>query len=489
MSWPSAARIGSQDPRISKVPPYAMTSGPEVIELSQSAGLILDPWQQYTIMGGCGERADGKWSAFECAVIVPRQNGKGSIIEARELGGLFLFGSRLMIHSAHEFKTASEGFRRVLYLIENTDDLRKKVKSVSQSHGQEGIELLSGQRLRFMARTRGSGRGFSADDLFLDEAYNLSSAAMAAMLPTLSARPNPQIWYFSSAPLLDSDQLRALQVRGRSEDAARRLAYWEWSAPRTASLDDPDPRYQANPGMGIRLSMEFTETERDAMDDVEFARERLGIEEDVSGSSIVDMALWELLGDGNSRISGRLVLAVDVNPERSFASIGAAGHRADGKVHLEVIENRPGTDWVVPRLWELIEKHRPVAVIIDEKSPAASFIPLLRERGMEFETAGAKDARGLGMTTSASDMAKACGNWYDSVISPDGPVQFRHKPNPVLSVAVAGVRWRDLGDSRAFARRDVGVDITPLVSVTLAMYGLQIKKIKRKGAPPMVAYA
>jgi len=493
MTLQPGARIGSQDPRVSKVPPYVTTSGPDVAELAEFAGLNLDPWQKYTLMGGCGEDHFGKWSAFETAVIVPRQNGKGSIIEARELGGFFLFGSQLMIHSAHEFKTASEGFRRVLSLIENTDDLRRKVKSVSQSHGQEGIELLSGQRLRFMARTRGSGRGFSADDLFLDEAYNLSSASVAAMLPTLSARPNPQIWYFSSAPLLDSDQLRALQLRGRSDDPPRRLAYYEWSAPRTASLDDPEPRWQANPGMGLRLSMAFTDTERDAMDDVEFARERLGIEEDVSGSSILDMALWDLLGDAESRITGALALAVDVNPERSAASIGAAGYRPDGKVHLEVIEFRPGTDWVVPRLLELITKHRPVAIMIDDRSPAASFIPILQAKGLEFTAAsnpiptGGARLRG-GLRTSASDMAKACGTWYDAVITPDGPFQFRYKPNPVLTVAVAGARWRDLGDARAFARKDVGVDISPLVAVVLAAYGLQLKAIKKKGAPPMVAY-
>jgi hypothetical protein len=493
MNLPSAVRTGSQEPRISKVPPYVTTSGHDVAELADVAGLHLDPWQRFTLIGGCGETALGTWSAFETAVIVPRQNGKGSIIEARELAGFFLFGSQMMIHSAHEFKTAAEGFRRVLTLIENTDELRRKVRSVTQAHGQEGIELLTGQRLRFMARTRGSGRGFSADDLFLDEAYNLSSASVAAMLPTLSARPNPQIWYLSSAPLIDSDQLRALQKRGRSEDAPRRLAYYEWSAVRTADLDDLEPRYQANPGMGIRLSPSFTDTERDAMDDVEFARERLGIEEDVTGSTILDMALWDLLGDPESRISGKMALAIDVNPERSAASIGVAGYRPDGKIHLEVIEYRPGTDWVVTRAAELNERHKPIAIVLDDKGPAGSLIPRLEAQGIAFGPVSNTSARTtpvkLGMITSASDMAKACGAWYDSIISPDGPYQSRYKPNPVLTTAVAGARWRDLGDARAFARKDLGVDISPLITVVLAAYALNVRSVKKKGAPPMVAYA
>jgi hypothetical protein len=57
------------------------------------------------------ERADGKWAAFEVGLNVARQNGKGSILEARELAGLFLLGERLIIHSAHEFATSLEAFR------------------------------------------------------------------------------------------------------------------------------------------------------------------------------------------------------------------------------------------------------------------------------------------------------------------------------------------------------------------------------------------
>ena len=84
---------------------------------------------------------------------MPRQNGKGAILEAIELAGLFLFGEQLILHSAHEFKTAQEAFRRVLQLVENTDHLRKRVARVRTSHGEEGIELTTGARLRFVARS------------------------------------------------------------------------------------------------------------------------------------------------------------------------------------------------------------------------------------------------------------------------------------------------------------------------------------------------
>jgi hypothetical protein len=149
-----------------------------------------------------GERADGKWAAFEVGVNVARQNGKDGILEARELTGLFLLGEQLIIHSAHQFDTSLEHFRRLLELIESTPDLDKRVKRVSRSHGEEGIELRGGQRIRFRTRTKGGGRGFTGDLVLLNEAMDLAESSIGALIPTMAATSmtgNPQVWYTGSA--------------------------------------------------------------------------------------------------------------------------------------------------------------------------------------------------------------------------------------------------------------------------------------------------
>ena len=217
MTSATAVLVGSQVPRYLLVPRAKSSAGPEAVELAASAGLELDPWQSLVLEGALAEAPDGRWAAKEVGLIVPRQNGKGGILEARELAGLFLFGEMLILHSAHEFKTAVEAFRRVLSLIQNTPDLDRRVQRVSTSHGEEGVELIGGQRLRFVARSTGSGRGFTGDCVILDEAYNLSPAVIAALLPTMAAVRNPQLWYTSSAPLprSESDTLRRLCKRGR----------------------------------------------------------------------------------------------------------------------------------------------------------------------------------------------------------------------------------------------------------------------------------
>jgi phage terminase large subunit-like protein len=89
------------------------------------AGLDLDPWQQFALHGALGERPDGKWAAFEVGIEVPRQNGKGGILEAFGLAGLFLLGEQLIIHSAHEFATAEEALERMAQILEASPDLSR----------------------------------------------------------------------------------------------------------------------------------------------------------------------------------------------------------------------------------------------------------------------------------------------------------------------------------------------------------------------------
>jgi phage terminase large subunit-like protein len=428
------------------------------VELAASAGLVLDDWQAFVLESALRERRVGdelRWSAFEVGLIVSRQNGKGSILEARELAGLFLFGEQLILHSAHEFKTAQEAFRRVLSLVENTDDLRKRVLRVRTSHGEEGIELKSGQRLRFIARSNNSGRGFTGDTVILDEAYELSAASVGALLPTLSARPNPQIWYTSSAGKRTSSQLIAVRDRGRvGADAG--LAYFEWSAAPEADPLDPDAWASANPALGIRIDSEFVGLERSALPDLEFRRERLGVWDDESAGAdwVIPLESWEACADPDSEIVDPVVFAVDVSLDRSHASIAAAGRRADGMLGVEVVDYRRGTSWLGRRLVELVQRHGALAIGLDPGGPSGSLVPEL-EAAVDVPV----------VTFSSRDVAQSCGALYDSVVSGD----IRHRAQPELNLAVSTAIKRPLGDAWAWARKGVASEVTTLISATLAL--------------------
>lgn len=218
MSLLHDVRVGSQRPTHLHLPVGGVTSaGPDICELAATAGLVLDDWQRWFLTEAMSETADGRWTAFEVACVVSRQNGKGSILEARQLGGLFYLREPLQVHTAHEFKTAYEHFLRITNLVEGCADMDRKVQRIRRGAGEQAIELKTGERLRFLARSTGSGRGLTGDVVYLDEAFALTSAMMGALLPTLSAVPNPQVWYTSSAPRLTSEVLHALRKRGRGE--------------------------------------------------------------------------------------------------------------------------------------------------------------------------------------------------------------------------------------------------------------------------------
>ncbi len=283
--------LGDQEPRLSSLPPFdSDASGRIAVQLAGEARLELDPWQQLVLEVGLRRRGP-KWAAFEVALIVARQNGKGTVLEALELAALFLFPDvRLILHSAHEFKTAAEAFLRVRALIEDHPDFDSQVSRIRTAAGAEAIELKNGKRLRFVARSSGSGRGFTSDLVILDEAYKLGDQEMAALLPTLSARPDPQVWYTSTAGDQGSIQLGRVRARGVA-GGDRSLAFLEWSAQDTDDPAVPQTWARANPGLGIRIDQGYIEREMAALGPDAFARERLSIGDWPMG----DAGQWEVV--------------------------------------------------------------------------------------------------------------------------------------------------------------------------------------------------
>lgn len=477
-----ALALGVQTPRIVSIPPYVSSAGQEAIDLCSQIGLHFDPWQQFCLHHGLGEREDGRWAAFEAGIVVSRQNGKDSIFEGRELAGLFVFNEQLILHSAHEFKTAQEHFRRVLFWLENTDWLRRRVKSVRTSHGEEGVELLTGQRLRFVARSTGSGRGFSGDCVILNEAFNLPETSVDALMPTMSARPNPQLWYGSSPgdkTIAPCEQLARVRRRGIAGDDPS-LFYAEWSIdPHTdqcardehgaitcADHDDPDDPAswaKANPALGIRISEEHVARERASMGAKGFARERLGVGNwpaDVESHwEVIPEARWLALADEDSEPEGRVAFALTVSPDRQWAAIGVAGRRADGLTHAEVVEHRPGTKWVTERVVELVQQWEPCAFVVDAGSPAGSLIADLEAAGVEV------------VKPTTREVAHSFGQFLDAVIPEQGAPALRYLPDVALDAAVAGAATRKLTDAKAWDAQAASVDITPLTAITSAMWG------------------
>jgi len=450
------ADVGAQRPRLSSVPPYVTSAGPEAVQLAARAGLHLDEWQRLVLTEALGERPDGRWTAFEVALIVPRQNGKGSVLEALELAALFLADPDspppLVLHSAHEFKTSAEHFRRMRDLIDGSDLLRRQVRIVRTAAGSETIELVSGARLRFVTRTGGSGRGFSADLIVLDEAYNLTAEAMGAVLPTLAARPNPQVWYTSSAGRDSSEQLARIRERGVSGDDDR-LAFFEWSASPDTDPASLEAILESNPAAGGRIPLHFIAAERAALPPEQFARERLGVWLAKDPHNAIDPAVWASLADPAAALNGTPALAVATAPDHSWSAVAMAWWRPDGllQVHVarnpaELLDYRPGTTWVAARVADLQRSWNAGPPLVDTAS-----------RGL---VPGAQEP-------STQAQAQADNAIADAVESG----RIKHGNEPALNFSVRAARWKPQGDSRVLDRKGTA-DITPLRAAGLALRAL-----------------
>ncbi|MFG3154236.1 terminase [Streptomyces sp. NPDC048219] len=513
--------IGCQTPRILSVPwrrrvdtrrwdgvvdqealDYKSPSGQECIELAEDAGLKLDPWQQLALHHSLAEDGEGRWLSLDVVLNVARQNGKGGFLEARQLGGVILFGDKLVIHTAHQFNTAQESFLRLDQVIEGSYDLSRRVKRVRRSHGEEGFEFFSGARIRFLARGGDSGRGFSGDLVIMDEAMKLRAGPIGALMPVLSARPNPQLVFTGSAGLgAESEQLALLRARAMADGTPDpSLTYLEYSiaghtkdCPRDAEerivCDQHDDRdaeasfARANPALGIRIRTSYVLREMRGMREDLFDRERLGVGDypEVTDETwqVISKDAWEAQQDPKSRPGDPVAFSIDTNPERTWSSISVAGASGDG-VHVELVEHRPGTDWVVDRAVELDRKWNPCAWVVDEGGPAGSLVKPLK-KALTYEDDAERDARDeLVICPKVRELGQACGGFYDRV--KNGTLW--HLGQAPMTAALAGARKRELGDAWAWTRKSDGTDVSPLVSGTYAAWGWETyHDVVPEGAP------
>ena len=474
--------IAPTKPRVLVVPDgIDHTVGDETVELCSEAGLELDPWQQHDVRLILSRRKDGMWAGPQAGLVVARQNGKGAVLEAIELCGLFIVETPLTLHTAHEFSTAREAaLERLFPRIENNPWLTRKCAKPSLTPANMHVRTLRGPRVVFRTRTKGGGRGLSGETILIDEAYAAQISQMSALEHVMNAQENPLAVFASSAALADSEVLHALR-RQALNDPGGRLTYIEYSPeyerkgvrfdaknPDTwAPLFDPgsiESLAAANPSLGIRIKMEtLQDRHRSAIARgtlKEFMTEVLSIPEPEKGRSagwmVISEAGWSACEDEESGVVGNVALGVEVSPDRSKSAVGAAGRNADGKLHGEVIAVGDGTDWVIERVVELTSKWSDISVVaIDPASPAGSLIAGLEENGIDVKR------------VSAQEHAQATGQLIDAIANE----QFAHPGEASLTEAVKHASTRPLGDSMAFDRgtKTDAPEVTELVAITLAL--------------------
>jgi len=446
------------DPQYGPADGIGRTHGPRAARIARALfGVELLDWEGYTLDHALAldEYEPGRWRYRYRTVVVTvaRQNGKSVILRsgvADRMVGEDNATAAVMSQdraAAKEiiFEPLADAFEGDKWAV-----LRPKIR---RSNGFERILLSAlGSRLVLLSPTEKGAHGYSLDVVVVDEAWSLWDFRVPqAVTPTQVARENPQLWIVSTAGTELSLWLRQLVDKGRA--GAEGLLYLEWSAPIGLDVDDPAAWRAANPSLEQTISLDALADARAKLPESEFERAHLN-RWTVAAEAVIPAGLWaQCLAPDVSVGTEEIALGFDVAHDRDSAAITAAS-TVGGRVAVELIELRPGTEWVLGRLRELVERWAPAGIVANNAGPARNLIEAAPAAGIDLDA------------YNAGQYVAACQTMYDLIA--EG--RLAHRGQAALDLAVAAAGRRNLAGSWAFGRQPKGSSIAPLVAATLAAH-------------------
>ncbi|WP_329283121.1 terminase large subunit domain-containing protein [Streptomyces sp. NBC_01451] len=442
------------------------------------------PWQRYVLDVALEiDPATGCLAYRKVGLSVPRQQGKTETI-------LTVMVHRIMAwerqHVTYTAQTRIDARRRWEdeFLVKLDESKLKGKYHPRKTTGNEAIIWRSTRsRLGITSTTEKAGHGPPLDCGMIDEAFaHKDDRVEQAMSPAMLTRGNAQMWWASAGGTDQAVFLNEKRKQGRELIERAWLtgdwpavAYFEWYAPDQLRRDDPATWYVCMPALGYTVTPEIIRTELASLDASEFDRAYLNRTKEARppADPNVPRDEWARCVVAESRPdTSRLAFAAEVSTLRDWSSISAASLLPDGRIHVELVDRRPGTDWVAPALARLRDVWDPMAVAIDSKGPVASLAGELAGYGITPPEDEEKPLRGDLALLRTPDVAVACGQFADAVRR--GTVV--HIDQPALTGAINGARTRPLTDAWAWSRsRSESVDISPLVAATHALWVLRLR--------------
>lgn len=462
-------------------PLWVTDLGDDAIDLASLCGLHLDEWQQEILRTSLGMGADDRFSARQMLLLVPRQQGKNITIEARELAGLFLLHEKIMLHTAHEYKTAVSSYRRMKEWIdqagsalphyskirwrENTTETSIYIPKVDRGGDQRESSFL-----QFTPRTSAAGRGLTVELLVVDEAYEYTASAASALAFTQNQSKNPQSWITSSTGFPESTELLALRELGLSAELDN-LGFFEFKADDDCDPGDKSQWRKALPGLVSgrqRISeIEAHYAKAKALGDfTDFNREILGLWATNDIPSLIPAPLWHSLKveDLDSWVApDEFAFGVQVSPAtagRQRTYIYACGQDELGFYHVWNVADDDDILWAADFLKIQQERRKPRVTVIDPGGPASALLPLFDDAGVQYTCLKAQQ----GMAASAQSEA----------LIRDSRVRHSGQDEALDEAVRQGVRrWIGNKGAWVWAPKNEFGDVAALEAMSFAMFALQ----------------
>lgn len=449
--------------------PRHRTLGGAQAELAHALGTPFMPWQRYVAdVAGEIDPATGRMVYGLVVLTVPRQSGKTTLVRAAGVHTALQRDGRAW-YTAQTRNDARDNWIEAVSLVERSilaDAVRARL-----TNGSESLMVPStGGFFRVFAPLPDALHGKQSDRVFADEIWAFSrergKELTQAIVPTQATRKAPQQWLLSTAGTDASTWLKDAVQRGM--DGAPGVAFFDWGIGEDVDPTDIDAVCAAHPAYGHTITREAIEDAAAVMDADEFAR-AYGNRWTTALKRIIDRTKWAALVDGTTDTiapTSPVAFGVDLAPDRSCASIGTCGGSLFGRHIVEVVDHRAGVGWVHERLRELVEKHDPVAVVLDPVGPAAVLVDAVKNSDDERD----EPLRARLVTTGPRELCTGTLRVFDAIHEPKSPPVLGIRRHADLDAAADSVGRRRIGGGWTWDRGGAA-PISPLMAVTLAWWG------------------
>lgn len=419
------------------------------------------------------QREDDEYAADTIVFSIPRQVGKTYLIACIIFALCLMKPGLKVIWTAQVKDTALETFGQFFDMAQRPK-VKPHILKTPQGKGDEAIIFTNGSSIEFGARNSGFGRGRTdVDVIVFDEGQHLATEALENMGAAQNVAENPLCFVIGTPPRpQDKGEYFTLLRQESLDGESDGTLYVEMSADRGADPMDRDQWRKANPSFPLRTSERAMLRLRKKLKNPDsWNREALGIWDELATHlAVVKPSVWEARMDVGPEIDVRpSAFAVDASHGREF-SIAACWIEADGMHHVE--EVWAGVDEVQAEEYLANNATKRTPIVVDAMSPANSLISRLKARRLDVKT------------TSATDMAKACGLWFGDVTAG----RLTHSDQESVNAALAGAKQRAIGTAGGWGWDRKDTNIAPLVAHTLARYGATFIKPTSGGSGKVVVF-
>jgi hypothetical protein len=331
----------------------------------------------------------------------------------------------------------------------------------TMTHGSECLRMDNGSQYEIVTPSKDGARGKSIDLAIIDEALTHEAWLLDALQPTMAQRDGArssfgaQLVVISNAGDETAELLNLQRELGRRAvlEGDRRRMWLEYSCSEDDDPLDPAtwarviPTYEQPDG----ISRDMLEMAAETLGTDAFAREYLCRTVMSTVRQVISPDVWDRLPRLDLTAGPGAVIAVECTDDRASTSVVAARLMGD-RVAVELLEQRPGTDWVVDYVTNLAVGHG-ARVAIDPYGPAAPLVPMLKRAGARIAKIGARD------------IPDGAGWFVDAV----NAARIGHMGDDRFLNAVAVLARRKRGDRWVFDRDRAG-DVTPIIAASLAVW-------------------